>query len=161
MSFLLWVFVYWGSVSRWWVSASRREALLVWSRWLWAILRRVFQSTETYARTFWWEFTAVFLSPAPAFLIFFVLSGGALLLLVYQHALSQCAQLLCIADVHFPGEKPHHCGICGKTFSQSGSRNVHMRKRHGEEGLASDSKETGASYHTLAALGGYVNPGIM
>ncbi|XP_056872141.1 zinc finger protein 410 isoform X2 [Takifugu flavidus] len=41
------------------------------------------------------------------------------------------------------GEKPHHCGICGKTFSQSGSRNVHMRKRHGEEGLASDSKETG------------------
>uniref|UniRef100_A0A087XAW6 Zinc finger protein 410 n=1 Tax=Poecilia formosa TaxID=48698 RepID=A0A087XAW6_POEFO len=28
------------------------------------------------------------------------------------------------------GEKPHVCGICGKTFSQSGSRNVHMRKRH-------------------------------
>uniref|UniRef100_A0A3Q2VUK4 Zinc finger protein 410 n=1 Tax=Haplochromis burtoni TaxID=8153 RepID=A0A3Q2VUK4_HAPBU len=34
------------------------------------------------------------------------------------------------------GEKPHVCGICGKTFSQSGSRNVHMRKRHGEEGLS-------------------------
>lgn len=54
MSFLLWVFVYWGSVSLWWVSASRREAFPVWSRWLWAILRRVFQSTETYARAFWW-----------------------------------------------------------------------------------------------------------
>ncbi|XP_032441684.1 zinc finger protein 410 [Xiphophorus hellerii] len=41
------------------------------------------------------------------------------------------------------GEKPHVCGICGKTFSQSGSRNVHMRKRHGEEGLAADGRETG------------------
>lgn len=82
-------------------------------------------------------------------------------MLVYQYALSQCVQLLSIADVHFPGEKPHHCGICGKTFSQSGSRNVHMRKRHGEEGLASESKETGSFYHTLAVLGGYVNPGIM
>ncbi|XP_077566384.1 zinc finger protein 410 [Stigmatopora nigra] len=41
------------------------------------------------------------------------------------------------------GEKPHHCGICGKTFSQSGSRNVHIRRRHGEEGLAAESRETG------------------
>ncbi|KAM9703933.1 zinc finger protein 410 isoform 2-T2 [Menidia menidia] len=41
------------------------------------------------------------------------------------------------------GEKPHVCGICGKTFSQSGSRNVHMRKRHGEEGLSGESRETG------------------
>ncbi|XP_077367390.1 zinc finger protein 410 [Festucalex cinctus] len=41
------------------------------------------------------------------------------------------------------GEKPHQCGICGKTFSQSGSRNVHIRRRHGEEGLAAESRETG------------------
>ncbi|XP_012722120.2 zinc finger protein 410 isoform X1 [Fundulus heteroclitus] len=41
------------------------------------------------------------------------------------------------------GEKPHVCAICGKTFSQSGSRNVHMRKRHGEEGLSGDGRETG------------------
>uniref|UniRef100_H2M032 Zinc finger protein 410 n=1 Tax=Oryzias latipes TaxID=8090 RepID=H2M032_ORYLA len=43
------------------------------------------------------------------------------------------------------GEKPHLCGICGKTFSQSGSRNVHMRKRHGEEGLGDGGgRETGS-----------------
>lgn len=41
------------------------------------------------------------------------------------------------------GEKPHQCRICGKTFSQSGSRNVHMRKRHGEEALASEGRDTG------------------
>ncbi|XP_061563514.1 zinc finger protein 410 [Cololabis saira] len=41
------------------------------------------------------------------------------------------------------GEKPHVCGICGKTFSQSGSRNVHMRKRHGDEGLSGEGRETG------------------
>ncbi|XP_048394064.1 zinc finger protein 410 isoform X2 [Stegostoma tigrinum] len=28
------------------------------------------------------------------------------------------------------GEKPYHCSICSKTFSQSGSRNVHLRKYH-------------------------------
>ncbi|XP_030070064.1 zinc finger protein 410 [Microcaecilia unicolor] len=28
------------------------------------------------------------------------------------------------------GVKPHQCQICGKMFSQSGSRNVHIRKHH-------------------------------
>ncbi|XP_072296202.1 zinc finger protein 410 [Eucyclogobius newberryi] len=41
------------------------------------------------------------------------------------------------------GEKPHVCGICGKTFSQSGSRNVHMKKRHGDEGVGQESRDTG------------------
>ncbi len=36
------------------------------------------------------------------------------------------------------GEKPHVCSVCGKTFSQSGSRNVHMKKRHGHETLPPD-----------------------
>uniref|UniRef100_A0A3B5LGW0 Zinc finger protein 410 n=1 Tax=Xiphophorus couchianus TaxID=32473 RepID=A0A3B5LGW0_9TELE len=58
------------------------------------------------------------------------------------------------------GEKPHVCGICGKTFSQSGSRNVHMRKRHGEEGLAADGRETGLHFthiRPLSAIGRYAN----
>ncbi|XP_069886441.1 zinc finger protein 410 isoform X2 [Dipodomys merriami] len=38
------------------------------------------------------------------------------------------------------GEKPHQCQVCGKTFSQSGSRNVHMRKHHLQLG-ASGSQE--------------------
>ncbi|XP_051951625.1 zinc finger protein 410 [Xyrauchen texanus] len=42
------------------------------------------------------------------------------------------------------GEKPHVCSICGKTFSQSGSRNVHMKKRHGEDAApAPDSRDMG------------------
>ncbi|CAL1585845.1 unnamed protein product [Knipowitschia caucasica] len=41
------------------------------------------------------------------------------------------------------GEKPHLCGVCGKTFSQSGSRNVHMRKRHGDESMSHESQDTG------------------
>uniref|UniRef100_A0A3P9PMY6 Zinc finger protein 410 n=1 Tax=Poecilia reticulata TaxID=8081 RepID=A0A3P9PMY6_POERE len=50
------------------------------------------------------------------------------------------------------GEKPHVCGICGKTFSQSGSRNVHMRKRHGEEELAADGRETDQEILFLASF---------
>ena len=29
-----------------------------------------------------------------------------------------------------PGEKPYMCEVCGKTYSQGASRNVHMRKSH-------------------------------
>ncbi|XP_074249097.1 zinc finger protein 410 isoform X5 [Saimiri boliviensis] len=39
------------------------------------------------------------------------------------------------------GEKPHQCQVCGKTFSQSGSRNVHMRKHHLQLGAAGSQEQ--------------------
>nr|XP_056707349.1 zinc finger protein 410 [Euleptes europaea] len=40
------------------------------------------------------------------------------------------------------GIKPHQCQICGKTFSQSGSRNVHMKKHHSRAGTISNISNT-------------------
>ncbi|XP_062037320.1 zinc finger protein 410 isoform X2 [Lepus europaeus] len=39
------------------------------------------------------------------------------------------------------GEKPHQCQVCGKTFSQSGSRNVHMRRHHLQLGAAGSQEQ--------------------
>ncbi|XP_008565233.1 PREDICTED: zinc finger protein 410 isoform X4 [Galeopterus variegatus] len=39
------------------------------------------------------------------------------------------------------GEKPHQCQVCGKTFSQSGSRNVHMKKHHLQLGAAGSQEQ--------------------
>ncbi|KAM9645901.1 zinc finger protein 410 isoform 3-T5 [Trichechus inunguis] len=39
------------------------------------------------------------------------------------------------------GEKPHQCQVCGKTFSQSGSRNVHVRKHHLQMGAAGSQEQ--------------------
>ena len=91
-----------------------------------------------------WEFTAVF----PSCFVLFLKQRCGCCCYRWSCAISKCAHFLSVTDVILPGEKPHHCGICGKTFSQSGSRNVHMRKRHGEEGLSGGSKETGSSYPT-------------
>ncbi|TRY57932.1 hypothetical protein DNTS_009819 [Danionella cerebrum] len=60
------------------------------------------------------------------------------------------------------GEKPHVCSVCGKSFSQSGSRNVHMKKRHGQpsteplessgEALTQSSLLESAAAHPLISI---------
>ena len=39
------------------------------------------------------------------------------------------------------GEKPHQCQVRGKTFSQSASRNVHVRKHHLQMGAAGSQEQ--------------------
>lgn len=49
--------------------------------------------------------------------------------------------LPCLKLIPVSGEKPHQCQVCGKTFSQSGSRNVHMRKHHLQMGTAGSQEQ--------------------
>ena len=56
----------------------------------------------------------------------------SILLLSEMHPVS----LVCVS-----GEKPHQCQVCGKTFSQSGSRTVHMRKHHLQMGAAGSQEQ--------------------
>ncbi|XP_040831249.1 zinc finger protein 410 isoform X4 [Ochotona curzoniae] len=51
------------------------------------------------------------------------------------------AQLAKNAKSSSNGEKPHQCQVCGKTFSQSGSRNVHMRRHHLQLGAAGSQEQ--------------------
>lgn len=58
--------------------------------------------------------------------------------------------------VPISGEKPHQCQVCGKTFSQSGSRNVHMRKHHLQMGATRSQEQEQTGEETGCSGGLYL-----
>ncbi|KAK6478912.1 zinc finger protein 410-like isoform X1 [Huso huso] len=72
----------------------------------------------------------------------------SMLINVSVFQVSSMRSVLCCVS----GEKPHQCTVCGKTFSQSGSRNVHMRKRHNAAAPASDTRGEAGDALTHSSL---------
>lgn len=113
-------------------------------QWVWRALEA---GSSEYAKPAWWlpafpqGLTVESLGNArrSSLFVFSLTSSGLLhlglesiLLLSEMHPVF----LVCVS-----GEKPHQCQVCGKTFSQSGSRNVHMRKHHLQAGAAGSQEQ--------------------
>lgn len=167
----------------WWVDAFRREAFSVRSRWLRAILCRVFQSTKTHARTFWWVGQSLLLYSwaHPPLLL--------LQLVCYRYSIASCALKKCILHQFRGDHMIVHLFFCDVSalprWEASSLRDLwedflsvwQQERPHEEEawrGGAQYWKQRNRSFsltlsfslslshiHTYRAVGGYANPWIM
>lgn len=113
-------------------------------QWVW---RASEAGSSEYAKPTWWlpafpqGLTVESLGNAKRSSLFmFSLTSSGLLHLGLESILL-LSEMYPVFSVCVSGEKPHQCQVCGKTFSQSGSRNVHMRKHHLQMGAAGSQEQ--------------------